>query len=189
MPKKPKFNPTESLEAQEAIVVKLAEATGSLAAYTVDLLDRKPVGADPIRDEWTRQVALAVDRTETVLDALKEARAELGEALCRAVPFGTPFISFEGVRAMVPRGGGERVEWRNDLLESAVRPRVLMVPDEEDGSPTEEFRSPTEVYETFQSILSVNGSNTKVTGLRALGLDPDDYCHKVPKRADVQVTK
>lgn len=165
----------------------LGQATGGLELVegaVMDLLDGAPVKADPTHEVLVHDLAWMVDHLEYVIDRAKSIQAEAATALAKAVPFGTPRIGFPGLRPLTPRYGGTRKEWANDLLLEHVRPRVLMS-DPEAG----EMRSPQEVFDVVLSVVSLNGSNAKVTGIRALGLDPDDYCKKTPAPPTIQVTK
>ncbi len=151
---------------------------------TISLLAAAPVKADDSHPMFVHDLAFLVDHLEHVIDKAKAIQAEAGEHLAKAVPFGTPRIAFPGLRPLTPRWGGNRTAWANDLLAEHVRPRILMADPE-----AAEMRSPGEVLDLAFSVVSLNGSNVKVTGLRALGLDPDDYCRKSPAPPSIQVTK
>lgn len=147
-------------------------------------LDNRPVKRHPTHDVYVHDLAAMIDTLEKIQEAVQEARGALDAAFCQAVPFQTSSVTYADTRPLVPRFGGERVKWENELLREDVYPLVVMDPEEEGV-----FRHPESVREACFSVVSLNGSNVKVTGLRALGLDPDDYCHKVPKAAVVQVVK
>jgi len=175
-------------------IAKAREALRSLEGWTMDLIESAPVKADPIHPTYVHDLAYLVDNLEAIIDKAKAIQAEAGEALAKAVPFGTPRIAFPGLRPLTPRWGGTRKEWAMDILGDLVKARVLVAPakvDTETGeivSPAYE-RTPEEVLDSAFSVVSLTGSNLKVTGLRALGLDPDDYCKKTPAPPTVQVTK
>lgn len=162
---------------------KITEAAEDLERGVVDLIDGRPVQADGTNHAvYVHDLAFLVDHMESAIDRLKVIQAEAGEALAKAVPFGTPRIAFPRLRPLTPRWGGTRKEWANDLLQEHVRPRILSTVDGE-------ARDAADVYDLCFSIVSLNGSNAKVTGLRALGLDPDAYCKKTPAPPTIQVTK
>lgn len=155
----------------------------------VELVKAKPVRRDHAPyHAWVWQMAQVVDRIEGVQDKLKEVRAAAGEEMCRALPVGVTLVAFPETRPMTPRWGGDRNGWKNDLLQEDVKPRLLMKLDE-DGQPTGELRDPQDVLDTTLSVVSLIGNNVKTTGLKKLGINADDYCHKTPTPPDVQVTK
>lgn len=158
-----------------ATMLQCAEALGFIV---VDYLDRKPVKRHPGHPVYVHDLAALIDTLEKVQEAVQEARGAVDDAFCHALPFGTPSVTYADTRPLVPRFGGERTKWENDLLREDVLPLLV-----------EDVGHPEEVRDRCFSVVSLNGSNVKVTGLRALGLDPDDYCHKVPKAAQVQVVK
>lgn len=162
------------------VLAGLVEAEKDLLAF----VKAAPVKRHPTHPTYIHDLAWTVDTLERIIDRAKAIQAEVGEHLAKAVPFGTPRIAYPGLRPLTPRWGGDRKEWANDLLAEDVKPRILMA-DPEAG----EMRTPSEVLDLCFSVVSLNGSNAKVTGLRALGLDPDDYCKKTPAPPTIQVTK
>lgn len=143
----------------------------------------RPVKRDPHYPAYVHDLAEIIDKTDWAIDVLKGILDDASEALARAVPFGTSHVTFPDCRPLTPRWGGERKEWRNDLLMDDVRPRILFDPE------TGEKRDGEEVLEATLSVVSMIGSNVKTGGLKKMGLDPDDYCHKAPKPPTVQVVK
>lgn len=156
---------------------------GELEEATMALLDAAPVKAHPDHPVFVHDLAWMVDALEGIIDKAKVIQAEVASALAHAIPFGTSHVTFPDVRPLTPRWGGERKGWENDLLRDAVRPRLLVDPE------TGEKRDPEGVLETTLSVVSLIGSNVKTTGLKKLGIDPDDYCHKEKRPPTVQVTK
>lgn len=165
------------------LLATMLQAAAALEEDIVELVDERPVTRDPDHQVYVHDLAKVLDTIEKVLDSLKQAQAHAAEHFCRALPYGTSSVTYGDTRPLVPRFGGQRVNWRNDLLAEDVMP--LLVMDPESG----EKRDSQDVRDLCFSVVSLNGSNVKVTGLRALGLDPDSYCHKVPKAAEVQVVK
>jgi hypothetical protein len=148
---------------------KITTAAEDLERAVVDLVDNRPVPADEeAHAVYIHDLAYLVDHLESAIDRTKTVQAEAAEALAKALPFGTPRVAFPGLRPLTPRWGGERKKWANDLLQEKVRPRLL---------------------EAVLSVVSLIGSNVKTTGLKALGLDPNDYCQMEKKPPTVQVTK
>lgn len=165
------------------LLAQMIVAADALQARVVEYVAERPVTRDPSHPVYIHDLAKVLDTLEKVLDSLKASQVHAAEFFCRALPFGTPSVTYGDTRPLIPRFGGQRVNWRNDLLADDVLP--LLVMDPESG----EKRDSVDVRDLCFSVVSLNGSNVKVTGLRALGLDPDDYCHKVPKAAEVQVVK
>lgn len=160
----------------------------SVESGLVELLDSEPVRADPSHPLYVHDLAILVDHLEGIRDKVTELREMAAVQFCRAIPFQTSVVSFGDTRPLIPRFGGDRKGWKNDLLADAVKPRLLQTLDE-DLEPTGELRGAQEVLDVTLSVLTLNGSNVKVTGLRKIGLDPDDFCRKVPKDPTVQVVK
>lgn len=157
----------------------LGEVETGLMAF----LDAAPVKAHPDHPAFVHDLAWTVDNLERIIDQAKALQAEAASALAHAIPFGTTHVTFMGLRPLTPRWGGERKGWENDLLREKVVPRLLVDPE------TGEKRDPEGVLETTLSVVSLIGSNVKTTGLKKLGIDPDDYCHKEKRPPTVQVTK
>lgn len=162
----------------QAVMSAYLDALGPLEADVMALVDGAPVRRHPDFPVYLHDLATSLDVLEYAIDGLAALRDHLAEAFCKAVPFGTSAVTYPDTRPLVPRFGGNRTKWENDLLREDVLP--LLVADAD---------HPEEIRDRCFSVVSLNGSNVKVTGLRALGLDPDDYCHKVPKAAVVQVVK
>lgn len=160
-----------------------ALALAAVESDVMALIEGAPVKAHGDHPVYVHDLADALDRLEWIIDKAKEIQAEVASNLARAIPFGTPRIAFPGLRPLTPHWGGERKAWANDLLQEKVKPRLLTDPE------TGERRTPEGVLDATLSVVSLNGTNAKVTGLRALGIDPDDYCKKEPKPPTVQVTK
>jgi hypothetical protein len=155
-----------------------------LEQAVMDLVDGRPVQADEAAHAvYVHDLAYLVDHLESAIDRAKSIQAEAAEALAKALPFGTPRVAYPGLRPLTPRWGGERKKWANDLLQEKVKPRLLVDPE------TGEKRSPEGVLDAVLSVVSLIGSNVKTTGLKALGLDPNDYCQMEKKPPTVQVTK
>lgn len=177
--------PDGSLFPEESLgrVWSMAVDAGATEADVEAFLANSPVKAHEDHPVYVHDLAILVDAFESIIDRLKLIQAEVASKLAQAIPYGTSLVAYRDTRPLTPRWGGQRKEWANDLLQADVKPRVTH--DPESG----EARSPEDVMEVAFSVVSLNGSNVKVTGLRALGLDPDDYCHKEPKPPTVQVTK
>lgn len=161
-------------------------------ATEVDPIVSSIVAAGPTRrfskdDAWTADPWIV--GTGRLLDALDIATAELRKLrdyvaaeFARKVPFQTSLISIPGLPAMEPRWGGTRKAWKNDLLQADLRPRLLV---NEDG---EMLQGEALLDRVFQ-VVSLIGSNVKTSGLRALGLDPNDYSTQEPKDPTVQIVR
>lgn len=176
--------PSGTLLSDEARLC-LEDASVAVRTFGPELLaliEGRPVPKAPEHEAYVHDLAVAIDALESIADEAKQVQAEAVAALARAVPYEVSNVTFGDTRPMTIRRGGERKGWRNDLLVDDVRPRVLA---DENG----EARSGQDVYETLVSVVSITGNNAKMTGLRKLGLDPDDYCLKDPKPPTIQIAK
>lgn len=142
--------------------------------------------------------ALANDAREVeVLDLIVWAQAQrrvLQDVIDAAENFaGRQFVQRTGEmpdgRRYRVRRGAERKSWAHDDWKRDVRAAVIKdagltgtVVDTETG---EEVN----VYEVVTKVQEAHGSSApKVTVLRSLELDPDDYCRSEPGRWDVEFT-
>lgn len=166
---------TETLEM-------MGVAAHHLGPLVLDLIAEKPERDDADREAWVHDLAVLVDGMESIIDLIREAQTEAAEALARAVPYEISNVTFSDTRALTPRWPKDRKAWQNDRLRDDVRARVLA---DENG----EARPGADVFETLESIVSIIGSNVKTTGLKKLGLDPDDYCMSEKRPPTVQVVK
>lgn len=162
----------------------LEEAVVSiLEPEAMAFVEGRPVKRDPVHAVWLHDAARLIDSLEVTIDKAREVQAFVAAHFAGDLPYRTTTVSYGDTRPLTPRWGGERKKWANDLLQEDVKPRLLFDPE------TGGARTPPEVLDAALSVLSLIGSNVKVTGLRALGLEADDYCHKEPKPPTVQVVK
>jgi len=177
--------PDETLisEALAGFLLILGETAPHLEAAVLELTDAKPSKKSAKHPAFIHDLAVIVDALETHLDKIKTVQAFVGETLCRELPYQTAHVGFADTRALVPRWGGNRTAWSNDRLQEDVQSRILF---DEEGTARED---PKEVLNLAWSVVSLNGSNVKTTGLRALGLNPDDYAHQERKPPTIQVMK
>ena len=128
------------------------------------------------------QVAYAIQET---MATSRLMWAEAAASLARYAPSGLSTVDYPGVRPFQPRFPKARKAWDNATLADGVRRFVFertLDPD------TGELVAPAAdvVFERLTSIVTVNGSNAKVGGLRAAGIDPDDLCTSEPKDPEVR---
>jgi len=130
----------------------------------------------------------ALDKSPTAPDAAKllaevlRARKALGAAaedlsrfLGGVLPYGQQHV-FDGLPAFQLRGGSKRTEWdhvetRRDTQKAIAEKLSMAVID---------------VEAVLDEWSAVSGYAWKVTGLKALGLDPDEYCRKSTGPPSVQ---
>lgn len=74
-----------------------------------------------------------------------------------------------GIGMVEVRRSKDRKAWQHDRVQSDWLNAITV-----DG----EYLDPAQVRDAFLSVASISGY--KVTGLRELGLDPDDYCDSTP---------
>lgn len=168
----------------------LVEYAGLLQGEVLDLIKNAPVKAHDDHAKYLHDLGTVIDKIETAVDSLKETRDEAAAKLATGLPFGTAFVAWPDVRPMKPRFPKDRTKWDNELLNAAVLRRILedqpdRLVDPDTGQPFD----PRETVDAVLDVVSLNGSNAKVGGIKRLGLDPDDYCHAEKAAPTVQVTK
>lgn len=162
----------------------------ALEFSAVNLLDKRPEKGDPLRDVWVHDLAVLIDRLETVVDKVKEVQHAAAVEFCGAMPFPCPSnVSFADTRPLVPRFPKNRTAWDNASLAADIRARIAaQVEDATAGDP-----AAMQAYEITmgqaEKIVTLSGGNAKTTGIKALGLDPDDYCQSEKQDPIVQVVK
>jgi hypothetical protein len=106
---------------------------------------------------------------------LAEARRQLADVLGDTM--GPDVLTGDGWQAE-KRWATSRTRWQNDALWAALRPRILRrVLDPADTG--EVIGDPDTVVRTLDEVLAlanVSGSSMRVTRLREMGLDPDEWC-------------
>lgn len=89
------------------------------------------------------------------------------------------------------RWGKTRKEWRTEDLIATVRRHIVstvaLMPDE-NGVAVEDHDLARAARDAIDAYVALGRTDWRMTGLRAAGIDPDEYCHAVPGRATVQVT-
>lgn len=186
-------SPSAALRALDLLALvdgDLAEARGPLNEFLVE--DRPPrpgegeEGSPEYRAdlEALARVTFALDQ---ILDVVKDLRHSYGVRLARACPFRESLVLIDDLPPIQPRFGKDRTAWDSPRLRDDVKAEILCPADRETG----EIRdlSPEAVFEAVERIVSITGSNVKTTGIKALGLDPEDYCHSEPKDPTVLFVK
>lgn len=167
-------------EELSILLARLHDIGEALEGTVMALDAKRPVKRDEFHPVWLHDMALVLDALDRHAAKVKEVFEFAAERFCREIPYGTSAVTFGDVRPMKPRFASERKGWRNDLLQEDVIPLLLADPD------SGEKRSPEDVLAVTLSVVSLNGSNAKTTGIKGLGLDPDDYCFRTPTAPTVQ---
>lgn len=156
----------------------MGSTQGSLLAVetmVLEVLDAEP------SDVRTHDLALMIDHLDLLRTKLREIEDAVQEAFCQALPYKTTSVGYPDCAALIPRWGGSRIQWDSKTLRDDVRSKVLR---EFNTDPAAEG-----AFDLVEKVVSITGSNVKTTGLKKLGLDPDDYSEKVPKAPSVQVVR
>lgn len=116
---------------------------------------------------------------------LGDAEEELVRFLADVLPVNQT-IGFDGIGAATVRPGTQRKAWKHEELV----PKVAEAIAERMGYPVGPIR---EVIDAWLSVASPSwklGKAEDGSGLRGLGLDPDEFCEKStgPKRVDLEVS-
>lgn len=181
---------SENLSAYlESMAFEAATAEGEV----LDLIDKRPESDDPLRDVWNHDLAVVIDRLETIIDKAKEVQHAAAVAFCRALPFPAPSsITYADTRPLVPRFPKNRTAWDNAALAMAVRSEIITgVLDGIEDPEAEEVAASVAARTAgaFEAVITLSGNNAKTTGIRALGLDPDEFCTSEKRDPEVQVVK
>jgi len=147
--------------------------------------------------EWDPMTALDVigpsaENAVALLAFVRHVRTRLGDAeeelvrfLADVLPWGQT-TGFDGIGAATVRGGSTRTRWKHDELIPKVAERIA----DEMGYPVGPIR---EVIDRWLSCASPSwklGKAEDGSGIRGLGLDPDEFCEKTPgpPRVDLDVS-
>lgn len=170
-------------------------AVGSVATHLHDLVpkvsglvsamvdERPPQRANRKMPKWQHDAAVLLDALDVASRGLAELRDHLSEALAETIKFGT-FLAFDGLPPMKYQSRSDRDEWAKEELADEIR-KAILFEDAEAGV----VRSAAEVYARWVSIVSILGYNLKRTGLRAMGIEADDYCRKTPRPAKIEIVR
>lgn len=115
------------------------------------------------------RAAWLLARTRDMLDALKLADSILSRFISDIRPANDPY-EVDGVGAVTVRWGSARTQWAHGELTPKVVARIA----EKQGYPIAPIRAVVDAW------LAVASPSWKVTGLKELGIDPDEYCQKRP---------
>jgi hypothetical protein len=137
-----------------------------------------------------------VDMLAFGLDRIRELRRQLGD-LERAVEADIAGLmdgkqqTIDGLGTLERRRGTDRKGWDSDeVLKSIVQLAVVNAIDPDTG----ELPSHTELVARVVADIAACAPLTastgwRVTALRAMGIDPDEYCITKPGRTAVQIHK
>lgn len=193
--------PEGSLATEELLLTleSLAYLSLELEPAAIALLDKRS-DHDGLQAVWLHDVAHLIDATEAVIDKVKEIQQAAAVEFCRALPFPAPSsVAYADARPLIPRFPKNRIAWDNASLASDVRARIVaaMEPKVRGGLYGEGVDLFTkhamlvvqEALAAMEKVVTLSGNNAKTTGLKKLGLDPDDYCTAEKQDPVVQVVK
>ena len=160
-----------------SIVQELAELGERLEA---ELLDAGNLGAD---------------ESAHIMAAVRDARADLAdlghlaEQLFLVRVGNARHYVVEGLGELEIRRATKRTRWRHDELLSAVIARVMDEPATIYDPFTGELLPYTQIGHNVTGRLRecVSFGAGKVTGIRAIGLQPDEFCEEEPGAMSVQL--
>ena len=130
-----------------------------------------------------------IDRAVRDLAALRAARKALADwelvlADYLADALGRNTITVDGVGTVLVKHGAKRTEWDNDALHRAV---VARARDERRIDPDTGEVIESEGEAVGRVLADCARPSWRLTALRALGLDPDEYCATSPGRISVVI--
>lgn len=144
--------------------------------------------------EYADAEALPPESQAIVLCAIRDCRTDLAN-LFAAVE--RDLISNAGEKRFIVEGVGEveikrgmkRTGWRHDELVPAVVARIVDEPETLCDTETGELHPPAVIGHNVANRLRecVSFGAGKVTGLRPLGLQSDEFCHEEPKAWSVKL--
>lgn len=138
--------------------------------------------------------ALSWEDALRALDGLRiavETLAQIDAALVRHTYLVAPHgdIEVDGIGVVSVRRSNDRKEWQHDDWKHDVRGAILDDLNCGDAVFTLDGEA-VDLMELITKVQSVHGAQApKVTALRALGLDPQAYCHEVPGKPTVTITR
>lgn len=148
-----------------------------------DALDTLMVAAKETADPITAALVLAELR-DIKQDA---ARVYVEVENCLLAVMGERRLEVPGVGAVESKRRTRRTQWQHDDAFRAVVARIADEPGvfyDEDGVRMPPATMAANVVERLRDVLT---PSWKVTGLRALGLSPDEYCSETPDGWSIQL--
>lgn len=117
---------------------------------------------------------------------LRFAETELEDELVKVLPGRDTEIPGVGMATL--RTGTKRTQWDKTGIVAAVTARIADEPSVFVDTDTGEFLPPAQVAERIiTAFLEVGTPSWKTTGLRAMTINPDEYCETVYGRKTVQL--
>jgi hypothetical protein len=149
---------------------------------SVDVLGQATVGLDLSAVEWCDLLG-QIRRDRQVLAQIESLIEREAARAMRAA--GSDLLEWEGGTAE-RRGGKDRKEWDHDAVMTAVT-RAIIPPlaVDQNGEIDEDLAGL--LHQAVAAYAATNRPTWRVTALKPLGVDPDQFCHAVPGRATVQV--
>lgn len=127
----------------------------------------------------------ALSELRLAVETIQQIDAALVRHLYLTAPHGD--IEVDGIGVVSVRRSNERKEWDHQDWKHDVRGAILAdIGDELYDLEGNEV----DVAGLIRKAQDVHGAQApKVTALRALGLDPQGYCHEVPGKPTVSITR
>lgn len=147
-------------------------------------------------EDLSRDVAEVLDQLHEiealdVLAAVREARQSLSQIEAVVEARAARLMSSNKVEwpggVAERRFGKDRKEWKNDDLAHQV---VQLIAGELAASPEGEIDEMLAalIADAVAKYAETNRPTWRVTPLKAMGIDPDEFCHAIPGRTTIQIT-
>lgn len=177
--------PTAQADQSPRVIVPrvLNEVVRTLSAIVAEMVaDRPPQQRNRRMEPWREDAAHVLVALDAAFGQIGALRSELSTALAESLR-GTfvPYLAYDGLPPMTPQFHRSRKEWANDELRSDLRRAILSDPDT-----GESFTGP-EVFARLEKVVSILGSNVKLTGCREFGIEPNEYCVSKSEPATMQI--
>jgi hypothetical protein len=163
-------------------MIPLADHPLAGLAAQLDAVDAEVlavIGTADVEDLAAMFLSL-VDSKARIADAARNVE----EALAAVMP---KRLELPDLPVMERRTGKDRKKWESEQLLSRVV-RIALDPEATGEIPTDAMVAVDRVVSTIRDVMPVTPSlGWRVTALRALDLDPDEWCHVEPGRVTVQI--
>lgn len=167
------------------------------------VVDAAPATADPIT--LLREVLAQADTQRANLAAAGD-----GETIARAIPLLKALygdlatlirsceddvvawmpdrkVEIDGLGVLERKKATDRRQWDSERLLGIVA-RIALDPDATGEIPADPIEVLDRLTEAITKAMPITGSlGWRVTALREMGLDPDDYCEATPGRVGLQI--
>lgn len=135
---------------------------------------------DRLEDADLGTLVLALRELRTIARAIRMFDDDLTERIADGVE--GPYADLDGIGIVQVKKGSQRKSWKHDELFTLVARKAVEDPgaDHETG---EVFGPAEAVTRAFKDCAGI--AYWKVTGLKARGIDPDEYAETLPGKRSV----